>query len=345
MRLRRSAAAGLVLAAALTMPGTAASAAPSCAGLPKHSNLPVVDTARAMDPQRMGYLTADLMRFAMESDVTVVAATVPHLGGDAVSSYARRLFDCWGVGSSDSDRGVLILAAMQERRVRVEVGRGLARDVVRAEMERAVAAMAGPMRAGNVAGAFRAAAVEIAAAVGKTLPDVEQFVRTNGAAGLGDLGIPANLLPGATGPGVDGRFPADSRPDGGAPKVENPFRTSPIGDGTWIPKAVLVLIAGGVVWTFARAAFRGGTRLANAGQSVWRGGFPSFGGGNRGWGDPALLQSGRWSSPGTWSSGGSTGGSGHSGGSSASSGGSSGSSGGATFGGGSAGGGGARGSW
>lgn len=357
MRLRQTVAAGLTLAALLVLPAGAAAyamparaaapAAASCTGLPKHANLPVVDTAQVLEQERAAYLTGDLMRFAMTSDVAIVAATVPHLGGDDVASYARRLFDCWGVGDAESDRGVLILVAMRERRIRIEIGRGLAREITRAELDRAVAAMTAPMRAGNVAGALRAAATEVAAAVGKTLPDLETFVKSRGTAGLEDFGIPENAIPGL---GDDGAFSDGGFTDGGGPPsppafdtdqvpgLPNPFRAP--GGAPWIPKALFGVLGFGLLATVGRAILRGGMRMATGtGASVWRGGFPSFGGGSRGWSDPALLQGGTWSTP-----SGSSGGGSHSGGSSGG-GSNSGGGGGGSFGGGSSGGGGASGSW
>jgi len=362
MRLRMTFAAGLALAAALALPASAAvaavpavpasapAAAPNCAGLPAHSSFPVVDAANVLDGQRMAYLMADLMRFGMQSGVSIVAATVPDLAGDDVASYARRLFDCWGVGKADSDRGVLILAAMRERRVRVELGRGLAREVDRAELEAAVSAMTAPLRSGDEVGALRAAAVEIANAVGKTLPDTSQLAAGNVDGMFDELNIPDSVVNG-------GDVPPGFEIDDQVPGVKNPFKV-PTGEGSWMPKAVIGLVLLGIVWTFARAALRGGMRLAGAaGQTVWRGGFPTFGGGARGWSDPALLQGGHWSQPGgsggsssdsapLAAGGGSFGSSGSFGGSSSGSSGSSGSTGSSSpFGGGSSGGGGASGSW
>lgn len=327
MRLRLLAAVGCALVATLAVP-PAALAAPSCAGLPKHSNLPVVDAARVLDAQKAAYLTGDLMAFAQTSKIVVVAATVPDLGGDDVSSYTHRLFDCWGVGDAASDNGVLIVVAMRERRVRIELGRGVTR-IDEEELDRAIAAMTAPLRAGNVVGALRAAALEIAEAVDVEFPDIEHFVQSGTDDGSG-FGLPP--IPGlpTSAPGddaVDG-FPGIDG-SGGVPVATNPFRI-PSG-GSWIPIAVMVVLGGGVLWTFARAAFNGGARLAGMGQTVWRGGFPSFGG-NRGWHEPAMLQGGTWSTPSSGDSGSGSGG--HSGGS-----------GGSTFGGGSGSGGGASGSW
>lgn len=339
MRLRRLTAAGLVLVATLAVPAAAA-AAPSCAGLPRHANLPVVDTANVLDPQKRAYLTGDLMRFTMTSNVAVVAATVPDLGGDDVAAYARRLFDCWGIGDADSDRGVLILAAMRERRVRIELGRGITGEIDQAELGGAVAAMTAPMRAGNVAGAFRAAAVKIAAAVGQPLPDLERLVNTGGAEGLEGLDIPPGIFPSAVPHDALPSLDPDDLPNGA-----NPFRDSPVGDGSWIPKVAIGVIVLGVVMTLAKALL-GGVRGAMGGGSAWRGGFPVFGGSRSGWNDPNLLNNGQWSQ-GSWvgPSGSSASSAPLASSSSSGSGSSSSSSSGSSFGGGSSGGGGASGSW
>ncbi|HEV2890418.1 MAG TPA: TPM domain-containing protein [Frankiaceae bacterium] len=332
MRLRLLTAATLVLGVSLATPAWAAG--PSCKGLPAHANVPVVDAANVLDAQKRAYLTGDLMRLAMTSDIAVVAATVPDLGGDDVSSYARRLLDCWGVGDADSDRGVLVLVAMRERRVRVELGAGLAGEVDETELDGAVAAMTAPMRAGNVAGALRAASAKVAEAVGATLPDLERFVATNGKDGLDNIGIPPAIFdtPRGSVPDLD---PED------VPSGANPFKDSPIGDGSWIPKVAVGVIVLGIVLTLGRALL-GGVRGALSGGSTWRGGFPMFGGSRSGWSDPNLLNNGQWSQ-GTW-----VGGSGSaplSSSSSIGSASSASSSSGSGFGGGSGGGGGASGSW
>lgn len=329
MRVRLLTAATLALVTSLAVP--AAAAAP-CTGLPQHNGLPVVDAANVLEPQKRAYLTGDLMRFTMTSDVAVVAATVPTLSGDDVASYAKRLFDCWGIGDSESDRGVLILAAMRERRLRVELGRGLAGEIGEQQLTDAVDAMTAPMRRGDVAGALRAAAVKVAEALGEELPDLERFAATNGKEGLGDLGIPENVIDATAPPGFP--FDEDDLPSGA-----NPFRHSPIGDASWIPKLVIPIVVVGVITTIGRA-LRGGL----GGGSTWRGGFPVFGGSRSGWDDPNLLNNGQWSQ-GTWVGPSDSGSDSPSFASSSS--GSSGSSGGgsSSFGGGSSGGGGASGSW
>lgn len=55
----------------------------------------------------------------------VVAVTVPSLEGADIREYALDLGRRWGVGEKEKNTGVVLLLAMEERRVTIEVGYGL----------------------------------------------------------------------------------------------------------------------------------------------------------------------------------------------------------------------------
>lgn len=55
----------------------------------------------------------------------VVVVTVSSLDGEDIDSYAYELFKQWGIGQKGKDNGVLILNAVSERQLRIEVGYGL----------------------------------------------------------------------------------------------------------------------------------------------------------------------------------------------------------------------------
>jgi uncharacterized protein len=324
-----------------------AAAKPACAGLPAHSGLPVVDAAHVVTPQALGYLDADLMRYRIEGHESIVAATVPDLGGDDVSSYARRLFDCWGVGDADSDNGILILVAMTEHRARIELGAGLESELSEENLQVALDAMVAPLRKGQVGPAFRAAAVSLAQALDTEFPDTQND--------------PAGVLTPGSGTGDDGGDSPDSTNGGDAvdlpaggfgqypPALRDPS-LDPFGDtrssGSGFAALVPLLIVFGIIATVLRAVFRGGR--GSFGHSTWRGGFPGYGAGM--WGSGTMYRGGGWHDPGTFGGGMFGGGSSGShwsggGGSVGGGGGSGGSGGGGSFGGGSSGGGGASGSW
>lgn len=55
----------------------------------------------------------------------VVVAVVNNLQDNNVEDYALELFREWGIGDKDQDNGVLLLLALKDRQVRIEVGYGL----------------------------------------------------------------------------------------------------------------------------------------------------------------------------------------------------------------------------
>jgi uncharacterized protein len=57
------------------------------------------------------------------NEVTIV--TVPTIGDDYIEHYAVKLFEEWGIGTEKNDNGVLVLLAITDRKVRIEVGYGL----------------------------------------------------------------------------------------------------------------------------------------------------------------------------------------------------------------------------
>ena len=55
----------------------------------------------------------------------IAVVTIHSLDGEDIESYAVDLFHHWGVGNKSTDRGVLILYAINDHRARIEVGYGL----------------------------------------------------------------------------------------------------------------------------------------------------------------------------------------------------------------------------
>src|ERR1700754_2186441 len=85
----------------------------------------VVDEAHILDQGTRSSLVALLASLEANTTDQVVVATVPSLQGYSIEVYANQLFKRWGLGQKDTNNGVLLLVAPTERRVRIEVGRGL----------------------------------------------------------------------------------------------------------------------------------------------------------------------------------------------------------------------------
>lgn len=76
----------------------------------------------AGDEQNLVRLTRALLA---KTGVPVVVVTMPDIGGEDYNDYANRLYEKWGIGKKGEDRGVLILVAVKERKMRIEIGYGL----------------------------------------------------------------------------------------------------------------------------------------------------------------------------------------------------------------------------
>ncbi|HTE15546.1 MAG TPA: TPM domain-containing protein [Burkholderiales bacterium] len=63
---------------------------------------------------------------------------VPSLAGDNVEPYAARVFETWKLGEKGKDNGVLLLGVPKERKLRIEVGYGLAGRLTDAAISRII---------------------------------------------------------------------------------------------------------------------------------------------------------------------------------------------------------------
>jgi uncharacterized protein len=102
-------------------------AQPRNADLPE-LNAPVNDFVHVIDPENAMAIERMIRTLKEATGDVVVVATVPTIEpyGD-IREYANKLFENHGrgIGDKDKDNGVLILLALKERRVQIEVGYGL----------------------------------------------------------------------------------------------------------------------------------------------------------------------------------------------------------------------------
>lgn len=70
-------------------------------------------------------LETKLSNFEKESSNEVSIVIIPSLRGDTIENFAEKLFKEWGVGKKDRDNGILLLVALEDRKMRIEVGYGL----------------------------------------------------------------------------------------------------------------------------------------------------------------------------------------------------------------------------
>jgi uncharacterized protein len=89
----------------------------------------VVDQADLLPAADEARLTAALAAVQREVGPQFVVVTVPDLQGREIADYGVQLGRTWRIGSGERNDGVLLIVAVAERKVRIEVGYGLERRI------------------------------------------------------------------------------------------------------------------------------------------------------------------------------------------------------------------------
>lgn len=85
----------------------------------------VVDVAGVIEPMRQAQLEARLQRWAREGVMQAAVVVVDSTQGLGVFDYALALAERWQLGGRESDEGLLLLVAIEERDLQVLTGYGL----------------------------------------------------------------------------------------------------------------------------------------------------------------------------------------------------------------------------
>ena len=85
----------------------------------------VADNAHVLNSQTVSRLDDLIVSLERETGDEISVVTVSNLGGLSVEEFANRLFNRWGIGKTNRNNGVLLLAAIDDRKMRIEVGDGL----------------------------------------------------------------------------------------------------------------------------------------------------------------------------------------------------------------------------
>lgn len=85
----------------------------------------VNDYAGMISPEARTKLENDLRAFEQSDSTQVVILTIPTLEGEDLEGFSIRVATTWKIGQQTKDNGVLLLVARQERKIRIEVGKGL----------------------------------------------------------------------------------------------------------------------------------------------------------------------------------------------------------------------------
>lgn len=108
-------AAGIVLALASILPAL---------DVPKLERR-VTDQAGVLSAEQTAELEAKLADLESTDSTQIAVLIIPSLEGEPLEDYSERVATAWKLGQKGRDNGALLLVALKERRLRIEVGYGL----------------------------------------------------------------------------------------------------------------------------------------------------------------------------------------------------------------------------
>ena len=85
----------------------------------------VNDYANMMSSQTRAKVEGELKALEQSDSTQLVVLTIPSLQGEALEDFSIKVAETWKIGQKGKDNGIILLVASQERKIRIEVGRGL----------------------------------------------------------------------------------------------------------------------------------------------------------------------------------------------------------------------------
>jgi uncharacterized protein len=105
---------------AVSFPGPVCAESP----FPKPAG-PVNDFADVITPPYEKRIANIAKELTDQTGAALFVVTVPDLGDADANAYAERLYSTWDSGKKGSDKGILILISIRERKLQVRTGAGL----------------------------------------------------------------------------------------------------------------------------------------------------------------------------------------------------------------------------
>ncbi len=97
----------------------------SCSNEPQSQLSYVMDSAGILTEVEEADLTKQIRELEDSIGSQIVIFTIDSLHGEKIEDFALRHANDWGIGRRDYDDGILIVVAVRDRSMRIEVGYGL----------------------------------------------------------------------------------------------------------------------------------------------------------------------------------------------------------------------------
>ena len=127
----------------------------------------VTDLTATLTRDQAAVLETGLAQLEKSHGSQVAILLVPSTRPESIEAYAIRVAEHWQLGRQGVDDGLLMVVAKNDRKLRIEVGRGLEGAIPDAVAKRIVAEVIGPrFKEGDFYGGLQAGVAKVQAAIG-----------------------------------------------------------------------------------------------------------------------------------------------------------------------------------
>ena len=143
----------------------------------------VVDLAHVLPPATTAQLSETLQAHEAKTSNQVAVLIVPSLDDEPLFDFSHRVATTWKLGAKGTDNGALLLIAIKERKIRLEVGYGLEGVLTDARSAQIIRNDIAPkFRAGDVPGGVTAGVLAVLHTIEGTYqaPEQTKTVRSDG---------------------------------------------------------------------------------------------------------------------------------------------------------------------
>jgi uncharacterized protein len=85
----------------------------------------VNDFANILSPAAVQRIEAGLTSFESTDSTQIAVLTIPSLEGENIEEFSIRVAEAWKIGRQGKDNGAILIISPGDRKIRIEVGRGL----------------------------------------------------------------------------------------------------------------------------------------------------------------------------------------------------------------------------
>jgi uncharacterized protein len=117
----------------------------------------VTDLAGVLTPDQIASLDSKLQELERTDSTQIAVLIISSLEGGSLEDYSMRVAEAWKLGQKGRDNGALLLIALKERKMRIEVGYGLEANLTDARSNQVIRNEIAPrFRAGDFYGGIDA---------------------------------------------------------------------------------------------------------------------------------------------------------------------------------------------